>query len=248
MISGSYRKNILGIPLSVCTFQQAADCISGWVKEKSLHNTVIVANVHLITEAQNNTDLKAAFSVASLAVTDGMPLMWLAKKYNPAAERIVGVELMYALCKEGGRIFLLGGAEGVAEDLGKQLSSQYPVTIAGTACPPFRAWSAEEEGLLIAKINVMQPDILFVAFGAPKQELWMQKHRADLNIPVMIGVGAAFDYALGRLKRAPRWMQLAGLEWLYRLIQEPRRLLKRYAVSNMQFLWLVLRQYLNPRP
>lgn len=241
------RSEILGIPLSLCTFAQALEIIRGWITERNLHNTVIVANVHLITEAQKNTQLKTAFDAASLAVTDGMPLVWLAKKTHPHAERIVGVDLMNALCAGGGRIFLLGGAENVAEDLGKQLSAKYPVTIAGTACPPFRAWSAEEEAILITKINITQPDIVFVAFGAPKQELWMQKHRMDLNVPVMIGVGAAFDYALGRIKCAPRWMQLAGLEWLYRLIQEPRRLFKRYAISNTRFIWLVLRQYLNPR-
>lgn len=238
---------MLGIPLSVCRFEEALEVIRGWIKERSLHHTVIVANVHLITEAQKNMRLKAAFDAASLAVTDGMPLVWLAKKYHKDAERIVGVELMHALCKEGGNIFLLGGAEGVADALAEKLSAQYPVKIVGTACPPFRAWSAEEEVLLVTKINIAQPDILFVAFGAPKQELWMQKHRADLNIPVMIGVGAAFDYTLGHIKRAPRWMQKAGLEWLYRLIQEPRRLFKRYAVSNTRFMWLVLCQYLNPR-
>lgn len=242
-----HTSRFFGVPLSLGTFQQAEEVIGGWITARSLHHTVIVANVHLLTEARHNPKLKNAFDAASLAVTDGMPLVWLAKKQIPYTERIVGVELMHALSKEGRRIFLLGGAEGVAEILGEKLKKEYPVTVVGTACPPFRAWSTEEETTLITEINATKPDILFVAFGAPKQELWMQKHRANLNVPVMIGVGAAFDFALGRLKRAPLWMQKSGLEWFYRLCQEPRRLWKRYAVSNTRFLWLVLCQYLNPR-
>ena len=242
------RTSLFGVPMDLGTLEEITQTIRNYISTRSLHNAIIVANVHLLTEAQKNPRLLQAFQSSSLAVTDGMPLVWFAKKQMPRAERIVGVDLMYALCKTGGRIFLLGGAEGVAEALGKKLCAQYPaVTLAGTACPPFRLRTEQEEAEIISQINQAQPDILFVAFGAPKQELWIHQHKAALNVPVLIGVGAAFDYALGRLSRAPRWMQVCGMEWCYRFLQEPRRLFKRYAVSNAMFIWLVLKQYLNPR-
>lgn len=242
------RTSLLGVPMNLGTFDEIKKSIGDYISTRSLHNAVIVANVHLLTEAHKNPLLMQAFQSSSLAVTDGMPLVWLGKKQMPQAERIVGVDLMYALSESGGRIFLLGGAEGVADALGKKLCAQYPnMKVVGTACPPFRARSEAEEAALITQINNAQPDIVFVAFGAPKQELWIHKYKATLNVPVLIGVGAAFDYALGRLNRAPRWMQMCGMEWFYRFLQEPRRLFKRYAVSNATFIWLVLRQYLNPR-
>ena len=240
------RTKLLGVPMDVGTFEDTVKTIQHYISTRSLHNAVIVANVHLLTEAQKNPLLMLAFETSSLAVTDGMPLVWLAKKEIPQAERIVGVDLMHALCKTGARIFLLGGVEGVAEALGKKLSQQYPnIVIAGTACPPFRTLSEKEEVKIIANINQAQPDILFVALGAPKQELWIHKHKTALNVPVLIGVGAAFDYAMDRLSRAPRWMQACGMEWFYRFLQEPRRLFKRYAISNAHFIWLVLKQYLG---
>ena len=242
------RIKLLGVQIAACTFQEVLETINNWIKTGEQHHNIIVANVHLVTEAHKNTLLMQAFEQASLAVTDGMPLVWVVKKQYPQAERIVGVELMYALCEKGRRIFLLGGAERVAETLGKKLCVQYPnLILAGTACPPFRKWSEQEEASLIAEINKAKPDILFVALGAPKQELWLHTHKAALNIPVMIGVGAAFDYALGRLARAPGWMQACGMEWFYRFLQEPQRLFKRYAISNTHFIWLVLKQYLSPR-
>lgn len=242
------KKELLGIPISLCRFEEAVETILGWFSKRELHNQVIVANVHLVTEAQHNKNLKAAFDGASLALTDGMPLVWLAKKYYPNAERVVGVDLMHALCAKGLRIFLLGGAEGIAESLGKKLSAQYQnMQLVGTACPPFRPQTKEEETALIAQINAAHPDIVFVALGAPKQELWIHQHKNVLDVPALIGVGAAFDYALGRLQRAPRWMQAAGLEWFYRFLQEPRRLFKRYLFSNSYFIWLVLCQYLGLR-
>ena len=241
------RISMLGVPIDAGTFAEIKQTIQHYISRHNQCHSVIVANVHLLTEAQQNPQLMQAFQSASLVVTDGMPLVWLSKKQVSQAERIVGVELMHALCQNGGRIFLLGGAEGVAKALGKFFSAQYPnAKIVGTACPPFRILSEEEEAVVISQINIAQPDILFVALGAPKQELWIHKHKAALKVPVAIGVGAAFDYALGRLQRAPRWMRACGMEWFYRFLQEPRRLFKRYAVSNTRFIWQVLKQYLNP--
>ncbi len=236
------RIKLLGVPMDTGTQNETVNQIQHWIQTREFHHAVIVANVHLLTEAHHNPELMRAFESASLAVTDGMPLVWLAKKQSPAAERIVGVELMHALCQKGGRIFLLGGAEGIAEELGKKLCSLYPgLVLAGTACPPFRPLSEEEAITLTVKINLAEPDIVFVAFGAPKQELWIHRNKAVLNVPVCIGVGAAFDYALGRIQRAPKWMQAIGMEWFYRLLQEPGRLWKRYAVSNTRFLLLLLK-------
>lgn len=245
--------SLLGIPVQAAPKQSVLQQITDWINQRSLHHYIIVANVHLLMEAQAAPELRYAFDEASLAVTDGMPLVWLARRIAKKAERIVGVEMMTALCQSlaagGGRIFLLGGAEGVATALGSKLCADFPgLVLAGTACPPFRPLTPEEENEMLEQINQSAPDILFVAFGAPKQECWMQRHSKHLQVPVTIGVGAAFNYALGSLRRAPKWMQLMGLEWLFRLLQEPRRLFSRYFKTNSLFLIMLLRHALAGKP
>lgn len=226
------KLRLLGVPVDGGTFAQTLDSLA------AARGHVIVANVHLLYEARHNPEVMAAFEQAAMVVTDGMPLVWLA---GGNAERITGIALMEALCAKGGRMFFLGGAEGVADEVAKIMEARYPdCHIAGAICPPFRPLSETEETDLLAQINTAEPDIVFVAFGAPKQELWMAKNAAKLNARLVIGVGAAFNYATGRLQRAPRWMQVAGLEWLYRLMQEPRRLFKRYFITNLWFIREVL--------
>jgi len=177
--------------------------------------------------------------------------VWAARLLGkPLPERVSGSDLFPGLCKAaagtGLRIFLLGGREGAAEEAARILEQRYPgLLFAGTYAPPFgfEKDPAENERA-IAAVRAAGPDILFVALGAPKQEIWMYENRERLGVPVLVGVGAAFDLVAGMVRRAPKWMRKAGLEWLHRALLEPRRLGRRYATTNPRFIALVLRQYL----
>jgi N-acetylglucosaminyldiphosphoundecaprenol N-acetyl-beta-D-mannosaminyltransferase len=165
-------------------------------------------------------------------------------------ERVYGPDLMLAVCehsaKRGYRHFFYGGAPGVTEKLAVQLRSRFPgLQVAGTYSPPFRPLTPEEDREVVERINSSQPDIVWVGIGAPKQERWMAEHVGRLCAPVLIGVGAAFDFHGGLKKQAPRWMQKSGLEWSFRLMSEPRRLWRRYLVNNPFFLWLIFLQALG---
>ena len=184
---------------------------------------------------------------------DGMPLVWLGRwKSQAQVNRVYGPDLMLALCQlsiEGGYShYFYGGVAGVPELLAEKLQLHFPeLKIAGSYSPPFRPLTAEEDAQIIERINRTSPDIVWVGLGTPKQDLWMATHRKQLAAPVLIGVGAAFDFHTGRVPQAPRWMQNAGLEWLFRLWQEPGRLGYRYLVYNPLFVTLVLLQTLSLR-
>lgn len=232
------RTYLLGVPADAGSFAAVTEALQN---KRGTGHYVIVANVHLLYEANHRKEVMEAFQKASMVVTDGMPLVWLAHNDSETAERITGIVLMDTLAATSPSAFFLGGDEGVAEKVAARYQSRFPgLRIAGTACPPFRALSDEEKAELRGQINRAKPDVLFVALGAPKQELWMAENCPELDVRLTVGVGAAFNYALGNLKRAPLWMQRAGLEWLYRLMQEPRRLLKRYLVTNSWFIWRLL--------
>ncbi len=195
--------------------------------------------------------MRRAVNGAGLATPDGMPLVWLGKwKSQAQVSRVYGPDLMLALCQlsiEGGYShYFYGGGAGVPELLAEKLQARFPkLKIAGGHSPPFRPLSAAEDAQIVKQINQAGPDIVWVGLGTPKQDLWMAAHRAQLTAPVLIGVGAAFDFHTGKIPQAPRWMQQAGLEWLFRLWQEPRRLWYRYLVYNPLFILLVLAQILR---
>jgi N-acetylglucosaminyldiphosphoundecaprenol N-acetyl-beta-D-mannosaminyltransferase len=207
---------------------------------------VVQLNAFSLVTAQEDQAYRNAVSNADLVVPDGMPLVWLLRlRGNWNAERVYGPDLMLLLCEEaskrGWRCYLYGGQPGVPELLKEKLTARFPgLLIVGTLSPPFRALTPEEDQEFCAKINSAQPDILWVALGGPKQDTWMFEHRDRLKVPVMHGVGAAFDFLTGRIPQAPRWMMNAGLEWLFRLIMEPRRLWKRYTITNLKFLYYVV--------
>jgi N-acetylglucosaminyldiphosphoundecaprenol N-acetyl-beta-D-mannosaminyltransferase len=192
---------------------------------------------------------------ADMAAPDGMPLVWLCRFHgHRGVSRVYGPDLMLALCDHsvagGYRHFFYGGAPGVAERLAATLKERYPgLQVAGTHAPPFRPVGAMEERSVIEAINAIDPDIIWVGLGTPKQDHWLAQHRPLLTAPVLVAVGAAFDMLSGSIPQAPRWMQRSGLEWLFRLCQEPRRLAHRYLVYNPLFLMHVflqltgLRQY-----
>lgn len=244
--SQNVRVQMFGVPVDTGRFSTILrDLIDQALRPAQAGRYVVVANVHLLQMACAKPAVMQAFTHAWRIVTDGMPLVWLAKNAQLEAERIVGVELMEAMCAalapKLGSIYLLGGDPGVAETLGAMYEKKFPgLRVVGTECPPFRAATKEEEKAQLKRIHDAEPDLLLVALGAPKQELWMERNCQRLQVPLTMGVGAAFDFALGRLHRAPKWMQERGLEWLFRLIQEPRRLFTRYLVTNSWFLWKVL--------
>jgi N-acetylglucosaminyldiphosphoundecaprenol N-acetyl-beta-D-mannosaminyltransferase len=226
--------------------------IAHWVDRQERHY-VSVCNVHTVIECQHDVAMQKAVNGATIATPDGMPLVWLGRaKSECNVSRVYGPDLMLALCslsaQNGYSHYFYGGAEGTPQRLAGNLIALYPgLQIAGGYSPPFRPLSAEEDARIIAEINAAKPDILWVGLGTPKQDLWMAAHRDQLTAPVLIAVGAAFDFHTGRKSQAPLWMQRNGLEWFYRLLSEPRRLWRRYLLYNPLFVALVLLQELGLR-
>lgn len=241
------RTNILGVGVSALTMPLALEQIAGWIEQDS-RQYVCCTNTHLITESRSRPELRKALNTAGLVTPDGMPLVWLSRWLgHPEVRRVYGPDLLLAACaygqSRGWRHLFYGGAPGVASLLAERLKTRCPgMVIAGTHSPPFGTLSADEDNAELLRINAARADILWVGLGAPKQELWMAGHQGKAEVPVMIGVGAAFDFHAGLKKQAPLWMQRSGLEWLFRLVSEPKRLGPRYLVNNPLFVALVLLQ------
>ena len=202
-------------------------------------------------ESQRDPQLKQIHNRAGLVTPDGMPLVWISRLFGcPDVDRVYGPDLMLALTglsvQRGFKHFLYGGRAGVADQLSTRLQQQFPgVQIVGTYCPPFRTLTATEDAQVIELINQSGADIVWVGLSTPKQERWMAAHWGKLQAPALIGVGAAFDMHAGLLVQAPHWMQRSSLEWLFRLLVEPRRLWRRYLVNNPIFIGLMLLQLLG---
>jgi len=212
---------------------------------------VCVSGVHGVVEAQSDAALRAILSDAHLNVPDGMPLSWIGWFAGfKGMDRVFGPDLMVRILAisgpEGPSHFFYGGGEGIADALATRFKAMYSgLKVAGTYCPPFRLLSEAEKQGVIERINASGAQIVWVGLSTPKQEKWMSEMVPHLKAKVALGVGAAFDYNTGGLHRAPRWMQRAGLEWLYRVVQEPFRLAKRYAVVIPRFIVGILRQALG---
>lgn len=240
------RFDVLGVPVSAISMSDAVGTIDRWIREQTPHY-VCVTGVHGVMESQRDDDLRRIHVEAGLVTPDGMPLVWLAHLDGKASvERVYGPDLMLACCERslqtGASHFFYGGAPGIADQLAERLSARFPgLAVAGTYCPPFRALTPEEDEQLVDQINAAQPDIVWVGLSTPKQERWMSSHIGRLHAPVLVGVGAAFDFHAGVKRQAPRWMQRSGLEWSFRLATEPRRLWRRYLVNNPSFVWQVAR-------
>ncbi len=241
------RANILGVGISALTMRRALEVIDGWIA-RGERRYVCVATVHSVMEAQRDPALRAILNRSGLTTPDGMPLVWLSRRLGfPQVERVYGPDLLLALAEHGlergYRHFFYGGAPGVAERLAARLRERFPgIRIAGAYAPPFRPLSPEEDAAVVALINRLRPDIVWVGLGCPKQERWMAEHVERLEAPVLVGVGAAFDFLSGAKRQAPRWMQRHGLEWLFRLAQEPGRLWRRYLLDNPRFVLAVALQ------
>ncbi len=245
------RVNILGVGISAINMQIALACIEDWISQRR-SRYVCVTPVHSVMECQNDSDLRRIFNASGLTTPDGMPLVWLChlQGYRNVS-RVYGPDLMLALCEQSQARyshFFYGGTPEVLDRLIANLQRRFPeLQISGVYSPPFRDLTPQEDAEIINKINKSRPDIVWVGLGAPKQERWMAAHVGKINAPVMIGVGAAFDFHAGLKKQAPPWIQRSGLEWLFRLLSEPRRLWKRYLINNPLFIWLILGQLLGLR-
>lgn len=199
---------------------------------------ICVSNVHTTVTSYEDSKYLDIQNNALMALPDGGPLSSLGRKRGYTnMERVTGPSLMGEVFKEGYRHYFYGSTEETLKLLKDKLTKNYPnMTIVGMYSPPFRPLIEEEDQVVIKQINDTNPDFVWIGLGAPKQEIWMSEHQGKIN-GLMIGVGAGFDYYAGNIKRAPLWMQNHNLEWLYRLIQDPKRLFKRYLVTNTKFIW-----------
>jgi N-acetylglucosaminyldiphosphoundecaprenol N-acetyl-beta-D-mannosaminyltransferase len=251
--SGIATRSILGVPVALTDYASALRVMDGLVDTRE-RGYVCAAPVHALMVAQDDPEMFAALRGSTLVVPDGMPLVWAANLLGERLEdRVYGPELMLRYsdrCAERGhRVWLYGGRDqGSLVQLALSMRRRHPgIKIVGGYSPPFRALTRDEEDALVEQINEAKPDVLWVGIGVPKQEKWMAHMRERLDVPVMCGVGAAFDFHAGRVPQAPRWMQERGLEWIYRIAQEPRRLLPRYLYFNPRFVLAFARQYLSER-
>ncbi len=245
------RVNVLGVEIDAVNLAETVSLIAAWIEQKNM-GYVNFCTVNTIMESLCSPKLKQALK-GGMTVPDGMPLVWLCRYYGYRdVSRVYGPDLMLAFCRyserRGYRHFFYGGAPGIARELAAKLKIRFSrLEIAGSYTPPFRKSGEFEEYSVIDSINASHPDVVWVGLGTPKQDLWLAQHRHLLNAPVLAAVGAAFNYHSGRSRQAPSWMQRSGLEWIFRLINEPRRLAFRYLIYNPVFILLVLMQLMGLR-
>ncbi len=238
---------VWGVPLARLTMADTVTAVSDLI-EAGQPSYFITANTHYVMLTDDNPILRTINSRAAFVVADGAPLIWASRwQGSPLPERVAGADLIYELsaqaAKKGHRLFFLGGATGAAEEAAQRLGARYPgLQVVGTECPPFRDLNDDEQAALIGRICLARPDILFVAFGQPKGELWIDRHLEKLGVPVSVQVGASLEFAAGKIRRAPRWMQKIGFEWAFRLGREPRRLLGRYSRNAWFISRMVVRE------
>ncbi len=239
---------VWGVPFAPVTRDQAVEAVLRLIAA-GRPSFFITAPTHYAMLTESHPDLRSINERAAFIVADGAPLVWASRRLGtPLPERVAGSDLIYHLCeaaaKSGLRVFLLGGVEGAADEAARRLAERYPgLQVVGTECPPHRGMTADEEASLLERIRQARPDMLFVAFGQPKGERWIMQHLDALGVPVSVQVGASLEFAAGRIRRAPRWMQQSGLEWAFRLSLEPRRLAGRYARNA----WFIVRMLLRDR-
>jgi N-acetylglucosaminyldiphosphoundecaprenol N-acetyl-beta-D-mannosaminyltransferase len=237
------RYNVLGVGVSALTLAQARDLVVG-VRGMVRRGYVCLGTAHGLTEACRDPELRRIYNESWLTTPDGMPLVWLGPR---GVERVYGPDLMLEVCAAGRAVglrhYLFGGAPGVASRLTDNLAARFPgVAIVGHHAPPFRPLAAAELAEWRTEIARIRPDVIWVGLGSPKQERFIAAHWRELEAGLLIGVGAAFDFHSGRVPQAPRWMQRSGLEWLFRLCSEPRRLGPRYLIANPLFLLRIAAQ------
>lgn len=241
------RVDILGVGVSAVNMAMAVDQISRWIDEDGPAKYICVTGVHGVMESQTDPVLMRIHNESGMTTPDGMPMVWAGHRAGADwMDRVYGPDLMIEVISRGvsrgWKSFLYGGKQGVAESLRSRLIQRFPrAQIVGTYTPPFRALTPEEDEAVVAEINSSGAQIVWVGLSTPKQEKWMADHLGRIRVAIMCGVGAAFDIHAGAKSQAPLWMQRNGLEWLYRVVHEPR-LLARYSTNNPAFVWEILRR------
>lgn len=239
------RIQFLNVSFDNLSMDEAVVCADALICENR-SAFIATPNIDHMVLLENNPALRDAYAAVNLILTDGMPIIWFSKLFGtPIKEKISGSDFFPRLCKLAAekhyKMFFLGAAEGVAELAAEKLKTRFAgLEIVGCYAPPAGFENCSEEMAKIdALLNNTKPHILIVALGCPKQEILIQKNRTRWNIPLSIGVGATLDFAAGKMKRAPRWMSNHGLEWAYRMGQEPKRMFKRYVLRDWRFLKLL---------
>jgi N-acetylglucosaminyldiphosphoundecaprenol N-acetyl-beta-D-mannosaminyltransferase len=243
---------VLGVPLALTDYEQTMDWMDSVVSTGD-KATLSAAAVHLVMVAQEHPPTRDAVADTTLVVPDGQPLVWALRSLGHDASRVYGPDLMAKYCERsartGTRMYLYGGRnQGALVELALRLRRRYPgLRIVGGYSPPFRDLTEDEQQWVVDDINRSQADVVWVGIGQPKQEIWMREYRDRVDAPMLVGVGAAFDFHAGLVPQAPAWMQASGLEWAFRLAQEPRRLWRRYVRYNPRFVAGFARQFAGAR-
>ncbi len=231
--------NLLGVPFDNLAFNETLDHIEEMISSRQPHY-VATANVDFVVRARRDPRFRRALLGSHLILCDGTPLIWTSRIFGtPLPERVAGSDLVPELVKlaaqKNYRLFFLGTTPEACAQAAANVRKQFPEIVVDYFSPPFRPLHEMDNDEIAKRIRAAQPDIVFVAFGSPKAEKWMSANYRSLGVPVMIGVGATIDFLAGHVKRAPVWMRRGGLEWIFRLLQEPRRLFKRYMIDLWHF-------------
>lgn len=247
------RIKFMNIEIDNVTMKEALHEINSLVKKRGKAYSV-TPNVDHIMKLQTDKEFVEIYKKADLILCDGKPLVWISKLYGtPIKAKVSGSDLFPRLCalaaKKSYKMYFLGAGPGVAEKAAASLRKRYKgLNVVGTYSPSYGFEKKEEEVKeIIGKVRSAQPDILIVALGAPKQEKFVYEHLDELNVPFSIGLGASLDFEAGNIKRAPRWMSNCGLEWLYRIFQDPKRLIKRYLVDDLKIVGLIFKYLPNKK-
>lgn len=243
------RMKFLNIEIDNLTMNETIKKIDELIKSRK-SSYVVTPNVDHIVKLESDNEFKKVYKNADLILTDGMPLIWISKLIGtPIKQKVSGSDLFPEVCKlaseKGYKVFLLGAAEGVADKASKNLQKKYGgLNIVGTYSPSFGFEEKEKEiNKIISIINQAKPDILAIGLGAPKQEKFIYKYKEKLNVSILLAIGASIDFEAGNIKRAPKWMQKMGLEWFYRLIKEPKRMVKRYLIDDIMIFKIIVKYY-----
>ena len=248
------KVNILGVQVSNITNEHLLESFTERIGQKQ-KTQVCITPVNSVLSAIKDPQVLSIYNASEYVLCDGTPIKWAAGFLNtPIVERITGLVLLPNLvahcAKHDFSIFLLGASPGVGEQLKQTIHAQYPhCKVVGVYVPPFMKVFSEEENIkMIDAVNAVSPDVLLVSLTAPKQDIWIAENLYRVNASIQIGIGGAFEVMAGLAKRAPKWMHTAGLEWLYRFIQEPKRLFRRYFIEAPLFIPLILKQKLRGKP
>lgn len=239
------RVTLFGCNIDNVSMEETLERVEDFVRARRPHQHVVV-NVDKLVKASRDEDLRRIINACDLVNVDGMPVVWASRLLGkPLKERVAGIDLFEALMRraadKGWRVFLLGARPDVVREVAATYARRYPALVLAGVRDGY--WQGKDaEAGVVRQVRDSRADLLFVAISSPMKERFLGLHQAEMRIPFAMGVGGSFDVAIGRVKRAPAWMQKAGLEWFFRFLQEPRRMFRRYFIDDMAFIWLVIKE------